>query len=87
MDRVNELWADDMRRDLRGWAGFFWQNWQQAADFCAQNKVDLPEALTWAQRAVSDPFAGMDPTRSVDRNGRVTDAAPRARRRETSPPR
>jgi len=47
-----------MRRDLRGWAGFFWQNWQQAADFCAQNKVDLPEALTWAQRAVSDPFSG-----------------------------
>jgi hypothetical protein len=25
--------------------------------FCAQNKVNLPEALKWAERAVSDPFA------------------------------
>ena len=58
VDNVNELWADGMREDLKGFAGFFWQNWQLAAAFCAQNKVNLPEALKWAQRAVSDPFAG-----------------------------
>jgi Protein of unknown function (DUF2911) len=60
VDDVNALWVDDMRRDLRGWAGFSWQNWQQAADFCAQNKVNLLEALTWAERAVSDPYSGGD---------------------------
>lgn len=61
VDNVDELWVANMRKDLRGWAGFFWQNWQQAADFCAQKKVNLPEALTWAQRAVSDPtWAGGD---------------------------
>jgi Protein of unknown function (DUF2911) len=58
VDHVDELWAADMRRDLRGWAGFSWQNWQQAADFCAQKKVNLPEALVWAQRAVNDPYSG-----------------------------
>jgi hypothetical protein len=58
VDNVDELWVANMRKDLRGWAGFFWQNWQQAADFCAQKKVNLPEALTWAQRAVSDPTWG-----------------------------
>jgi hypothetical protein len=58
VDDVNRLWVDDMRRDLRGWAGFSWQNWQQAALFCAQNKVDLPEGLKWAERAVSDPYVG-----------------------------
>ncbi|MEP6769273.1 MAG: DUF2911 domain-containing protein [Acidobacteriota bacterium] len=52
------LWVDAMRRDLRGWAGFYWQNWQQAAAFCAQNKVNLPEAMKWAERAVSDQYAG-----------------------------
>ena len=58
VDDVNQLWVDDMRRDLRGWAGFSWQSWQQAADFCAQNNVDLPEGLKWAERAVSDPYSG-----------------------------
>ena len=53
-------------RDLRGSAGFNWQNWQQAADFCAQNKIDLPEALKWAERAVSDP--------NVGRRGELPDA-------------
>lgn len=54
-DDVNALWVESLRKDLRGSAGFWWQNWQQAADFCAQRKVNLPEGLTWAQRAVSDP--------------------------------
>jgi predicted Zn-dependent protease len=58
VDNATQLWVDNMRKDLRGVAGFSWQNWQQAAAFCAQNKSNLPEALKWAERAVSDPFAG-----------------------------
>lgn len=55
VDNPNQIWVDNMRTDLRGSAGFNWQNWQQAADFCAQNKINLPEGLKWAERAVSDP--------------------------------
>jgi hypothetical protein len=55
VDNPMQLWVDNIRTDLRGFAGFYWQNWQQAADFCAQNKINLPEGLKWAQRAVSDP--------------------------------
>ena len=55
VDDVNQLWVEHIRRELRSYPGFFWQNWQQAADFCAQNKINLPEGLKWAQRAVSDP--------------------------------
>jgi len=58
VDDVAALWIADMRRDLRGWAGFSWQNWQQAAEFCAQQKENLPEAQRWAERAVSDPYVG-----------------------------
>lgn len=58
VDDVNALWVDGFRRDLRQWSGFSWQNWQQAAAFCAQNKINLPEALIWAQRAVADPYVG-----------------------------
>ena len=58
VDDVNALWVADIRRDLRQWSGFSWQNWQQAADFCAQNKINLPEALVWSERSVSDPYSG-----------------------------
>lgn len=58
VDDVNALWVDNLRRDLRQWSGFSWQNWQQAAAFCAANKVNLAEALTWSERSVSDPYAG-----------------------------
>jgi len=83
VDDVNALWADQMRTDLRGWAGFSWQSWQQAAEFCADAKVNLPEALVWAQRAVSDPYAGgeenfvtlMTLSKLQAANGRTEDAA------------
>jgi tetratricopeptide (TPR) repeat protein len=55
VDDVNALWVESLRKQLRGSAGFSSENWQQAADFCAQKRINLPEALTWAQRAVSDP--------------------------------
>ena len=54
VDNAMDLWADNIREELRGSAGFFWQNWDMAANFCAQNKVNLAEGLTWAERAVSD---------------------------------
>jgi hypothetical protein len=60
VDNATQLWVDNMRTDLRGWAGFSWQNWQAAAAFCAQNKIDLPEAMKWADRAVADPYVGGD---------------------------
>ncbi|HEX4440242.1 MAG TPA: DUF2911 domain-containing protein [Thermoanaerobaculia bacterium] len=82
VDEVDALWAADMRRDLRGWAGFGWQNWQTAAEFCAQKNVNLPEALTWAQRAVNDPYSGgeenfttlMTLSRLQDLNGQKAEA-------------
>ena len=83
VDDVNALWVADIRRDLRQWSGFSWQNWQQAADFCAQNKVNLPEALVWAQRSVSDPYVGGEEnfltlstlSKLQELNGRPQDAA------------
>lgn len=60
VDDVNALWVEGLRKDLRQWSGFSWQNWQEAAAFCAQNKINLPEALVWARRAVADPYAGGD---------------------------
>jgi hypothetical protein len=53
---VNQVYVDQMRKDLLGWPGFNYQNWQAAAQFCADNKINLDEALVWADRAISEPF-------------------------------
>ena len=55
---VNELYVAKMRQDLQSWAGFQYQDWQTAAQFCADNKINLEEALTWADKAISAPFRG-----------------------------
>ena len=55
---VNGLYVAKMREQLQSWAGFQYQDWQNAAQFCADNKTNLEEALTWADKAISGPFRG-----------------------------
>jgi hypothetical protein len=55
---VDELYVAEMRKELMGWPGFNYQNWQTAAQFCADHKVNLEEALVWADKAISSPFRG-----------------------------
>ena len=55
---VNERYVAQMRKELEGWPGFNYQNWQKAAQFCADSKINLDEALGWAEKAISDPFRG-----------------------------
>jgi hypothetical protein len=55
---INQLYVDRMREDLLSWPGFNYQNWQNAAQFCADNKINLEEALVWAEKAIHEPFRG-----------------------------
>ena len=55
---VYQIYADEMRRQLEEWPAFNYQNWQRAAQFCAAHKVNLEEALVWADRAIHEPFRG-----------------------------
>jgi hypothetical protein len=51
-----QAYVDQMRKDLLGWPGFNYRNWQTAAQFCADNKINLEEALVWADKAIAEPF-------------------------------
>lgn len=53
---VNELYVAQMRNELQAWPGFNYQNWQTAAQFCADHKINLEEALVWADKAIHEPF-------------------------------
>ena len=55
---VNDIYVAKIRNDLQGWPGFNYQNWQNAAQFCADNKINLEEALVWADKAINVPFRG-----------------------------
>ena len=82
VDDVPARWVAKMRDELRGYTGFSWQNWQRAADYCLQNKINLPQALDWAQRATGPNFGGAGEVlaqttlaRAQAANGRDAEAA------------
>ncbi len=57
---VNNIYVSMMRDQLRSNVGFDYRNYSQAATFCAQNKINLEEALTWANRATDQTFGGRE---------------------------
>lgn len=38
---------------LRGLAQFGWQGWNQAANYCLQNSVNMEEAIRWCDRSIA----------------------------------
>jgi hypothetical protein len=57
---INEVYVAKMREELSSAIGFKQENWLTAAQFCAQNKINLEEALTWVDQSVSNPFIGVE---------------------------
>jgi hypothetical protein len=57
VDAVDNQLAS-FRKELRSNKGFTWEAWNQAAQYCAQNKTNLDEALLWADNAVGPNFGG-----------------------------
>ncbi|MEZ4944898.1 MAG: DUF2911 domain-containing protein [Cyclobacteriaceae bacterium] len=57
---INEVYVASLRNELRGSSGFTFQNYAAAANFCATNKINLEEALSWADAAISGAFVGQE---------------------------
>ena len=56
-DYINDQ-LESFRQELRTEKGFIWQSWQQAALWCLQRNVNLPQALLWSDSATSPGFGG-----------------------------
>jgi hypothetical protein len=50
---VNDYYIATIRQELKNSQGFLNTNWIAAAQFCAQNKINLEEGLVWAETAVT----------------------------------
>lgn len=55
---IHDVYIANFRKELQSNAGFNWQGWQTAANYCYQNEVNLEGALTWADNAITMPFGG-----------------------------
>lgn len=56
---INQLYIDQIRKELLAWAGFGYENWRTAALICVRYKINLDEALTWADKAIYGGFRGV----------------------------
>ncbi|HEY5748619.1 MAG TPA: DUF2911 domain-containing protein [Chryseolinea sp.] len=72
---VNDIYVNKLRGQLEGTTvGFTNQPWMAAAQFCAQNKVNLEEALRWADNAISGNFIGNEDFNSLQTKAQVLQA-------------
>jgi len=58
LEDMNDLYVENLKRELQSSLGFNYQNLVSAANFCLQNNTHLEEALAWADQAVNTPFIG-----------------------------
>jgi hypothetical protein len=73
--KVNEIYVEKIRGELQGHRmGFSNQSWMDAAQFCAENKVNLDEALEWANYAISGRYIGREDFNSLQTKAMVLQA-------------
>jgi hypothetical protein len=51
VDTMDDLYVDTMAKELRGSAGFIWENWNTAAQYCRDHKTHLDRGLRFAEQA------------------------------------
>ncbi|PWL37667.1 hypothetical protein DKG77_15320 [Flagellimonas aquimarina] len=49
---INEIALDNIRKQLRSDAYWEWFSWCQAADYCAEYKINTKEALEWVNKSI-----------------------------------
>ena len=65
---------ESFRRELRSDKGFTYTAFVQAAQFCAQRKVDLEEGLTWANAALDPNIGGQKDFQTLSTKAQVLTA-------------
>jgi tetratricopeptide (TPR) repeat protein len=71
---IHEIYLARIREELKSSPGFNYMSWMQAASYCANNKINLEEALTWADQAISAPFIGQENFQTYQTKANVLNA-------------
>jgi hypothetical protein len=73
VDDMASLYVANLRDELRGGAGFNWQNWNAAAQYCLQQNTNLEEALKWADSSISLQFVGQSNFTTLSTKAQILD--------------
>ncbi|NNG26352.1 MAG: DUF2911 domain-containing protein [Ignavibacteriaceae bacterium] len=49
---LHNMVIEDIKEQLTSLPGFFWQGWNQAANYCYQNGIMLEQGVEWADRSI-----------------------------------
>jgi hypothetical protein len=60
VEHPEDLYVENIRRELRNNTGFNVQNWDAAAQYTVQSKAHLDEGLRWAEAAAHGPGIGQE---------------------------
>lgn len=71
VDDPDELYFQNLKKEMHGAAGFQWVDLQSAAQFTLQTGKHLDAGMDWAQRAVSAPFVGHENFQTLSTLGQV----------------
>ena len=71
------------RKELQTEKGFSWQAFSQAANWCADNNINLDEALRWADNAISGTFIGEKNFRTLSTKARILNLLSKTNEAET----
>jgi Protein of unknown function (DUF2911) len=74
---IDEVYLATLRNELRSSPGFNAGNWIAAAQFALQRKINLPEALTWAEKGALPP-AGQESFASLSVLAQLQEATGKA---------
>lgn len=55
---LHETVFASLRNEVRGEKAFDWKAFNQAANYCLTNKVNLEEGLSWAERSIKERYIG-----------------------------
>jgi len=81
---VKQHHLEQIRLELRDEAGFTWQAWHEAAQYCLHQKINYEEALRWVNRSISgDYFSNENATNLFTKAG-LLEAMGRATEAQTT---
>jgi hypothetical protein len=68
---VHDIYLATIRNQLRNYTGFDVRNYSNAAQYCATNKINLDEALTWADKGMDPNLGGAEDFNSLQVKSQV----------------
>jgi tetratricopeptide (TPR) repeat protein len=74
---IDQVVLENARQELKGTAGFGWQGYMQIAGYCADNDVNLEEAMAWIDESISKSkeFSNLEvKSRLLEKKGKTTAA-------------